>query len=249
MVPLPLAARSQTPRALQDRRFDKLTNAHKIQQVVPLPLAPGLPADTPFGPLVRAACLSATDAAGATDGGADTATTNSAAASSGATAAVALKAVPLTRLPFRAYGCLLPEGCTGGDLFEAYTALMAAAGLATEGGGGGAAGGGLASAAAPAGAAAAGAATPAAAGPANDDGHPGRVQQQQRPGLPSYNLVATPGLAVLMPRRAESYGPVAVNSMGLAGSFFVRSREELELVRSVGPMHVLAGVGVPWGEA
>lgn len=62
----------------------------------------------------------------------------------------------------------------------------------------------------------------------------------------SYNLLLTRRFLLLVPRRRETVGPVSCNSVAFAGSFFVRSREELEFVKGVGPAHVLAEVGFPW---
>ncbi|BDA48076.1 probable diadenosine 5',5'''-P1,P4-tetraphosphate phosphorylase 2 [Coccomyxa sp. Obi] len=64
----------------------------------------------------------------------------------------------------------------------------------------------------------------------------------------SYNMVLTSNFMMLVPRSRETYGPVAVNSMGFAGSMLVRSREELDFIHTESPMRVLAAVGVPWSE-
>lgn len=64
--------------------------------------------------------------------------------------------------------------------------------------------------------------------------------------IPSYNMLLTRQHMVMVPRRSEYSGPVGINSVGFAGSFFVRSQEELDYVRTVGPMHILAQVGEPW---
>ena len=61
------------------------------------------------------------------------------------------------------------------------------------------------------------------------------------PGVP-YNLLATRRWMLVVPRSQECYGTVSVNALGFAGSLFVRTRAELELVRSYGPMKVLAAV-------
>lgn len=62
----------------------------------------------------------------------------------------------------------------------------------------------------------------------------------------SYNMLFTRRFLMLVPRAAEADGPVSCNSVAFAGSFFVRSREEVEYVRERGPMRVLAAVGLPW---
>lgn len=61
----------------------------------------------------------------------------------------------------------------------------------------------------------------------------------------SYNLLMTQHFMMLVPRRQESDGPVSCNAMAFAGSFFVRSTDELAHVQREGPMHVLATVGWP----
>lgn len=64
----------------------------------------------------------------------------------------------------------------------------------------------------------------------------------------SYNMVLTSTFMMLVPRRTEFCGPVAVNSMGFAGSMLMRSQEELDYIRAEGPMRILAAVGVPWAD-
>lgn len=62
----------------------------------------------------------------------------------------------------------------------------------------------------------------------------------------SYNLVLTNAYMMLVPRSSESVGPVSLNAMGFAGSFFVRSQEELSYIEREGGFKVLSGVGFPW---
>ena len=57
-----------------------------------------------------------------------------------------------------------------------------------------------------------------------------------------YNLLATRRWMLLVPRRLEHYESISINALGFAGSLFVRSDTELELVRRVGPMAVLRAV-------
>lgn len=59
-------------------------------------------------------------------------------------------------------------------------------------------------------------------------------------------MILTSKFMMLVPRSRETYGPVAVNSMGFAGSMLVRSKEELDFICAESPMQVLAAVGVPW---
>ena len=65
-------------------------------------------------------------------------------------------------------------------------------------------------------------------------------------GSGSYNMVLTDRFMMLVPRATEFCGPVAVNSMGFAGSMLVRSQEELDYIRTETPMRILERVGVPW---
>jgi len=60
-----------------------------------------------------------------------------------------------------------------------------------------------------------------------------------------YNLLVTPGWMLLVPRSAEHADGVAVNSLGFAGSLFVRDAQQLETVRKTGPMTLLRRVGFP----
>jgi len=50
-----------------------------------------------------------------------------------------------------------------------------------------------------------------------------------------------------VPRRSERFGSVSVNALGFAGSLFVRDQAELAMIRSAGPMRVLAAVAGPAG--
>lgn len=59
----------------------------------------------------------------------------------------------------------------------------------------------------------------------------------------SVNMIMTRQFMMVVPRRCESVGPVNCNAMAFAGSFFVRSVEELEFIRQQGPMNILEEVG------
>lgn len=61
-----------------------------------------------------------------------------------------------------------------------------------------------------------------------------------------YNVVLTSDYMTVVPRSKERCGPVSVNSMGYAGSLFVRSQAELDYIKEQGPMRILAEVGLPW---
>jgi len=60
-----------------------------------------------------------------------------------------------------------------------------------------------------------------------------------------YCLLGTRGWLLLVPRSREFFGPVSVNSLAYAGSFFVRDEEQLRLVRETGPVAVLRSVARP----
>jgi ATP adenylyltransferase len=60
----------------------------------------------------------------------------------------------------------------------------------------------------------------------------------QSPAAP-YNLLATRRWMLVVPRRQERYESISVNALGFAGSLYVRTSAELELVRRAGPMNVL----------
>ena len=77
-------------------------------------------------------------------------------------------------------------------------------------------------------------------------GSRGPGQGEEGPAPLSYNMVLTRTFMMLVPRRAEADGPISCNSVAFAGSFFVRSTEELGYVRGTGPMRILSSVGFPW---
>lgn len=60
-----------------------------------------------------------------------------------------------------------------------------------------------------------------------------------------YNLLATREWMLVVPRSAEQSGGIAVNSLGFAGSLFVRDARHLDIMRRVGPMALLRRVGLP----
>lgn len=62
----------------------------------------------------------------------------------------------------------------------------------------------------------------------------------------SFNWLLTERWMLTVPRGAEASGPVSANAMGFAGTFFVRSQEELDYVKGQDPMDVLAALGKPW---
>ena len=60
-----------------------------------------------------------------------------------------------------------------------------------------------------------------------------------------YNLLVTPEWMLLVPRSAEHADGVAVNSLGFAGSLFVRDAQQLETVRRTRQMAPLRRAGFP----
>ncbi|MBX2864711.1 MAG: phosphorylase [Leptolyngbyaceae cyanobacterium MAG.088] len=60
-----------------------------------------------------------------------------------------------------------------------------------------------------------------------------------------YNLLVTRQWMLLVPRSQESYANISVNALGFAGSLFVRNREQLEQLQSIGPMTLLQHVTYP----
>lgn len=58
-----------------------------------------------------------------------------------------------------------------------------------------------------------------------------------------YNLLVTPQWMLLVPRSAEQTDGIAVNSLGFAGSLFVRDAGQLAAIRRIGPMTLLSRVG------
>lgn len=59
-----------------------------------------------------------------------------------------------------------------------------------------------------------------------------------------YNLLVTRRWLLLVPRTRECYRGVAVNALGYAGSFFVRSDAERDMMREHGPFSALRAVGM-----
>lgn len=64
-----------------------------------------------------------------------------------------------------------------------------------------------------------------------------------------YNLLVRRRWMLVVPRSRACFGSISVNGLGFAGTLFVRSQEDLERVRAVGPMQVLRAVAMPWDAA
>jgi ATP adenylyltransferase len=58
----------------------------------------------------------------------------------------------------------------------------------------------------------------------------------------AYNLLLTRRWMLLTPRVAESYAGISVNALGFAGCLLVHDRQQLALLKHVGPMTVLQQV-------
>ncbi len=61
----------------------------------------------------------------------------------------------------------------------------------------------------------------------------------------AYNLLVTRDWMLMVRRAQESFDHIAINSLGFAGSFFVRNSEELQRLRHHGPLFVLSQVSLP----
>ena len=77
---------------------------------------------------------------------------------------------------------------------------------------------------------------------ANDGGRAANEPERQ---CGPYNLLVTRRWMLLVPRSREHFGAVSINSLGYAGSLFVRNEGELRALRESGPLAVLRAVGLP----
>jgi ATP adenylyltransferase len=68
-----------------------------------------------------------------------------------------------------------------------------------------------------------------------------RLTRQSMP----YCFLMTREWMLLVPRSKEFFGDISLNSLAYAGSFFVRNEQELELLKTQGPMKALAGAALP----
>ncbi|MUL37581.1 phosphorylase [Gloeocapsopsis sp. AAB1 = 1H9] len=60
----------------------------------------------------------------------------------------------------------------------------------------------------------------------------------------AYNLLATRQWMLIVPRSQESFESISVNSLGFAGSLFVRNDEQMQILKHYGPMTVLQQVSL-----
>jgi ATP adenylyltransferase len=63
-----------------------------------------------------------------------------------------------------------------------------------------------------------------------------------------YNLLVRRDWMLVVPRSRACFESISVNALGFAGSLFLRSQEELDRVRAIGPMQVLRAVAMPPNE-
>ena len=63
---------------------------------------------------------------------------------------------------------------------------------------------------------------------------------QKQPG--AYNFLATRDWMLIVPRSQESFQNIPINSLGFAGSLFVRDRASLELLKELTPLKLLTKV-------
>ena len=61
----------------------------------------------------------------------------------------------------------------------------------------------------------------------------------------AYNLLATREWLLMVPRSRESFESISVNSLGFAGSLFVRDQAQMQLLKERRPMTILTQVSVP----
>ncbi len=70
-----------------------------------------------------------------------------------------------------------------------------------------------------------------------------------RPGadglLPPFNLLAGDGWMLVVPRSREHFEGISLNALSFGGTLYVRAAEQVETIRSAGPLQVLASVATP----
>jgi ATP adenylyltransferase len=71
-------------------------------------------------------------------------------------------------------------------------------------------------------------------------GLPVNENERQQPG--AYNLLATKEWMLIVPRSQESFHSIPVNSLGFAGSLFVRDRQQKKLLQELRPLNLLRNV-------
>lgn len=61
--------------------------------------------------------------------------------------------------------------------------------------------------------------------------------------LPPHNMLAGQGWMLVVPRSVELVDGISVNALSYAGCIYVRTPEQIDLVRQIGPLSVLARAG------
>lgn len=64
--------------------------------------------------------------------------------------------------------------------------------------------------------------------------------------LPPYNLLVGDGWMLMVPRSREHYEGISINALSYGGVLFVRQPEQIEVIKTAGPIAVLADVGCRW---
>ncbi len=59
-----------------------------------------------------------------------------------------------------------------------------------------------------------------------------------------YNLLVTRRWMLIVPRSQESFADISINSLGFAGSLFVRNDTQMQQLKQIGPLTVLKGVAI-----
>ncbi|MBE9168476.1 phosphorylase [Pleurocapsales cyanobacterium LEGE 06147] len=73
-------------------------------------------------------------------------------------------------------------------------------------------------------------------------GLPVNENERRQPG--AYNLLATREWMLIVPRSQESFHSISVNSLGFAGSLFVRDRRQKKLLQELRPINLLCKVAI-----
>jgi ATP adenylyltransferase len=60
----------------------------------------------------------------------------------------------------------------------------------------------------------------------------------------AYNLLVTRQWMLLIPRSQASFESIAINSLGFAGTMFVRNKQQMQILKEFGPMSVLSQVAI-----
>lgn len=61
----------------------------------------------------------------------------------------------------------------------------------------------------------------------------------------AYNFLATRKWMLIIPRVKEEFASISINSLGFAGSLFVRDEEQMQILKNHGPMNMLQNVAFP----